>query len=226
MLALQKRPLHDLIREVSSDISFYFLKAGQSGYAGRSKNGAASDSSVPVPLRGTEKKSQLALFPIREEERKVEDVKESIPSAWKGISEKEWNDWRWQLRHRVTKLEQLQEILQLIPEEIEGIKQSKGRLALAVTPYFVSIMDSSNPNCPIRRQAIPRIEECHLSKNDMVDPCERTRILLFQASSIVILTGFSCSLPISVPPIADTAPEDDWWEVMSGPLPRAILRKC
>jgi len=131
----------------------------------------ASDASVPVPLRGTEKRSQLALFPIREEERKVEDVKESIPSAWKGISEKEWNDWRWQLRHRVTKLEQLQEILQLIPEEIEGIQQSKGRLALAVTPYFVSIMDSSNPNCPIRRQAIPRIEECHLSKNDMVDPC-------------------------------------------------------
>ncbi len=131
----------------------------------------ASDASVPVPLRGTEKKSQLVLFPTREEERKVEDVKESIPSAWKGISEKEWNDWRWQLRHRVTKLEQLQEILQLIPEEIEGIKQSKGRLALAVTPYFVSIMDSSNPNCPIRRQAIPRIEECHLSKNDMVDPC-------------------------------------------------------
>jgi lysine 2,3-aminomutase len=131
----------------------------------------ASDTSVPVPLRGTEKKSQLALFPIREEERKVEDAKESIPSAWKGISEKEWNDWRWQLRHRVTKLEQLQEILQLIPEEIEGIKQSRGRLALAVTPYFVSIMDPSNPNCPIRRQAIPRIEESHLSKNDMVDPC-------------------------------------------------------
>jgi lysine 2,3-aminomutase len=131
----------------------------------------ASDSSVPVPLRGTEKKSQLVLFPTREEERKVEEVKESIPSAWKGISEKEWNDWRWQLRHRVTKLEQLQEILQLIPEEIEGIKQSKGRLALAVTPYFVSLMDPSNPNCPIRRQAVPRIEECHLSKNDMVDPC-------------------------------------------------------
>jgi len=131
---------------------------------------SASDASVPVPPRGTEKKSQLVLFPTREEERKVEDVKESIPSAWKGITEKEWNDWRWQLRHRVTKLEQLQEILQLIPEEIEGIKQSKGRLALAVTPYFVSLMDPSNPNCPVRRQAVPRIEECHLSKNEMVDP--------------------------------------------------------
>lgn len=131
----------------------------------------ASDSSVPVPLKGTEKKSQLLLFPIWGEEGKVEEVKESVPSAWKGISEREWNDWRWQLRHRVTKLEQLQEILQLVPEEIEGIKQSKGRLALAVTPYFVSLMDPNNPNCPIRRQAVPRIEECHLSKNDMVDPC-------------------------------------------------------
>jgi len=131
----------------------------------------ASDASVPVPLQGAEKRSQLVLFPTREEERKVEEVKESIPRAWKGVSEREWNDWRWQLRHRVTKLEQLQEILQLVPEEIEGIKQSKGRLALAVTPYFVSIMDAGNPNCPVRRQAIPRIEECHLSKNDLVDPC-------------------------------------------------------
>ena len=53
----------------------------------------------------------------------------------------------------------MKEILDLTPEEIEGIKHSKGRLALAVTPYFVSLMDPTNPNCPIRRQAIPRIEE-------------------------------------------------------------------
>ena len=42
---------------------------------------------------------------------------------------------------------------------------------MAVTPYFASLMDPMNANCPIRRQAIPRIEECHVSKNDMVDPC-------------------------------------------------------
>jgi lysine 2,3-aminomutase len=144
---------------------------GRTGMREGVKMEPASDSSIPVPLRGTEKKSQLVLFPTREEEKKGEEVKESIPSMWKGISEKEWNDWRWQLRHRVTKLEQLQEILQLASEEIEGIQQSKGRLALAVTPYFVSLMDPNNPNCPVRRQAIPRIEECHLSKNEMVDPC-------------------------------------------------------
>ena len=90
---------------------------------------------------------------------------------WRDVPEEQWNDWRWQLRHRITTLERLQEILALTPGECEGIKQSKGRLALAVTPYFASLMDPTNPNCPIRRQAIPRSEECHLSKSDMVDPC-------------------------------------------------------
>jgi lysine 2,3-aminomutase len=131
----------------------------------------ASDSNLSAPIKGTEKKDQLILFPVQDEEKKAEEAKESIPSPWRNVSEREWNDWRWQLRHRVTTLDQLKEILELTPEEIEGIKHSKGRLALAVTPHFVSLMDPVNPNCPVRRQAIPRIEELHLSKSDMVDPC-------------------------------------------------------
>lgn len=131
----------------------------------------ASDSSLSVPLRGTERALQLLLFPISPERTKVEESKEVLPPLWREVSGKEWNDWRWQLRHRITTLEQMKEIIDLTPEEMEGIKHSKGRLALAVTPYFASLMDPVNPNCPIRKQAIPRFEECHLSKNDMVDPC-------------------------------------------------------
>ena len=131
----------------------------------------ASDSNLSVPLRGAERTLQFLLFPTPIERRKMEETKEIVPPLWKEVSEKEWNDWRWQLRHRITTFEQLKEIIDLTPEEIEGIKHSKGRLALAVTPYFASLMDPINPNCPIRRQAVPRIEELHLSKNDMVDPC-------------------------------------------------------
>ena len=130
----------------------------------------ASDSNLSVPLRGTKTASQLLLFSSFGEQGKNEVMKESIPPFWAGVSEREWNDWRWQLRHRVTTLDQLKGIIELSPEEVEGIRNSKGRLALAVTPYFVSLMDPTNPNCPIRKQAIPRIEECRLSKNDMVDP--------------------------------------------------------
>ena len=131
----------------------------------------APDSNLSVPLRGTKLALQLLLFPTPEKEERISATKETLPSPWQGVSEREWNDWRWQLRRRVTTLEQLKEILELTPEEMEGIQHSKGRLALAVTPYFVSLMDPINPNCPIRRQAIPRMEEFHVSKSDMVDPC-------------------------------------------------------
>jgi lysine 2,3-aminomutase len=131
----------------------------------------ASDSNLCSPSRGTEKEIQLSLFSIGEDQRKTGEAREGVPPGWKGVTEREWNDWRWQLRHRITTVEQMEEILLLTPEEIEGIKNSKGRLAMAVTPYFASLMDPTNATCPIRKQAIPRVEECHLSKSDMVDPC-------------------------------------------------------
>ncbi|MGQ9777440.1 MAG: lysine 2,3-aminomutase [Thermodesulfobacteriota bacterium] len=131
----------------------------------------ATDPYLCTPQRIIERPFQLLLFPVSEEKKGVEETKRILPSYWEGVSEKEWNDWRWQLRHRITSLEQLKQILELTPEEIEGIRHSKGRLALAVTPYFISLMDPINPNCPIRRQAIPTKDELHLSKNDMLDPC-------------------------------------------------------
>jgi lysine 2,3-aminomutase len=147
-------------------------QARQNGWRGQEggKMDPASETHLPVPLRKTDRALQLPLFSVGEEKR-IDEGKDFIPPLWRNVSEREWNDWRWQLRHRITTHEQLREIIELIPEEIEGIKNSRGRLALAVTPYFASLMDPANPNCPIRRQAVPRGEESHISKKDMVDPC-------------------------------------------------------
>ena len=83
----------------------------------------------------------------------------------------EWKDWKWQLKNRITTLEELKTLIALTPSEEEGIKRSSGRLAMAITPYFFSLIDKSNPNCPIRKQAIPRLEEFSISTHDLVDPC-------------------------------------------------------
>ena len=96
---------------------------------------------------------------------------EPQPNPWKEATAEEWDDWRWQLRHRVTRAEPLKLILNLSPEEIEAIEASKGRMATAITPYFAKLMDRNDSNCPIRRQAIPTMEEFHLSPADLFDPC-------------------------------------------------------
>jgi lysine 2,3-aminomutase len=94
-----------------------------------------------------------------------------VCSLWPEITEELWEDWQWQLEHRITRLEQLREILQLTEEEEKGIRGSRGRLSMAITPYFTSLLDPQRPNCPLRRQCVPTLREFYISPYDMIDPC-------------------------------------------------------
>lgn len=91
---------------------------------------------------------------------------------WQDVPEADWNDWHWQLKHRVTTLEQLQRLMPaLTPEEVAGARFANHKLALAITPYFFNLIDPADEHCPIRRQVIPRVEETHTSAWEMSDPC-------------------------------------------------------
>ncbi len=82
-----------------------------------------------------------------------------------------WGDWRWQLRNRITSLEEMRGLISLSRREEDGIRRAEGRLKLAITPYFFSLIDTRDPRCPIRRQSIPRVDEFRVSAAEMVDPC-------------------------------------------------------
>jgi lysine 2,3-aminomutase len=90
---------------------------------------------------------------------------------WKEVKEEDWEDWRWQLKNRITTLEELKKVVQLTPEEEEGVRRHEGRLLMAIPPYFAELIDPDKPYCPIRRQAIPLVDEFYTSPFDMEDPC-------------------------------------------------------
>src|SRR5688572_8007908 len=91
---------------------------------------------------------------------------------WQDVSDKDWNDWRWQLKHRVSSLDQLQRLMPtLTPEEFAGTQLANHKLALAITPYFFNLIDPADEHCPIRRQVIPRLEETHIASWELSDPC-------------------------------------------------------
>ena len=116
---------------------------------------AAIDESPPSPRLN-------ALKPFRSAGR----------GFWHNASDTDWNDWRWQLKHRITTLEQLQRLLPtLTPEEFAGAQFANHKLALAITPYFFNLIDPADENCPIRRQVVPRLEETHTASWEMSDPC-------------------------------------------------------
>ncbi len=92
----------------------------------------------------------------------LKEFKSAGRGYWSNIPDKDWNDWRWQLKNRISTLEQLQRLLPtLTPEEYAGTMLANKKLSLGITPYFFNLIDPSDENCPIRRQVVPRVEETH-----------------------------------------------------------------
>ncbi|MDM8160999.1 lysine 2,3-aminomutase [Labilibaculum sp. K2S] len=86
------------------------------------------------------------------------------------VTDIQWNDWKWQVRNRIETLDQLKKYISLTEEEEEGVRRSLASLRMAITPYYMTLIDQENPNCPIRKQAIPTAAEVHYSNADLLDP--------------------------------------------------------
>ena len=89
---------------------------------------------------------------------------------FKDIPDDLWNDWKWQLKNRIETLEDLKKYIPLTQEEEEGVKKCLGTLRMAITPYYLSLIDPNDPHDPIRKQAIPTGSEVHKSSADLLDP--------------------------------------------------------
>ena len=86
------------------------------------------------------------------------------------VPEEQWNDWHWQVRNRAETLDDLKKIMTLTGEEEEGIKKTLGKLRMAITPYYLSLIDLDDPYDPIRKMAIPRAEELEYADYEDADP--------------------------------------------------------
>lgn len=90
--------------------------------------------------------------------------------AFKDVPEEQWNDWHWQVANRIETLEELKEHLALTPEEEAGVQKTLGRLRMAITPYYLSLIDPEDPFDPIRRQAVPTAAELEAAPYEDADP--------------------------------------------------------
>jgi lysine 2,3-aminomutase len=84
------------------------------------------------------------------------------------ISDEDWNDWHWQVKNRITTFEELKKYLTLTKEEDDPRLLKEYRMA--VTPYYLTLINPDNPHDPIRKQAIPTIHELQRYIGDLEDP--------------------------------------------------------
>ena len=84
--------------------------------------------------------------------------------------EARWNDWRWQMQSRITTADELGRILTLSRGEAATLRKSLNALRMAITPYYASLIDPGDPECPIRKQAVPTLNETLIAPTDLLDP--------------------------------------------------------
>jgi lysine 2,3-aminomutase len=118
-------------------------------------------------------KTQQESSPVVRTSKRQRDYQQI--AIYKDVNPLDWEDWHWQIKNRICNKDALSQIINLTPDEEKGIDKAKGRLAMAITPYWGALLDPEDANCPIRRQAVPVIQESVIAPHEMTDPCAEDR---------------------------------------------------
>ncbi len=86
------------------------------------------------------------------------------------VSDADWDSWHWQVRNRLQTTQDLEKFITLNDNEKKSIEAVLAKFRMAITPYYFSLIDLNNPDCPIWKQAIPSLSEMHISEDDLYDP--------------------------------------------------------
>ncbi len=87
-----------------------------------------------------------------------------------GVTDEQWNDWHWQVSHRITSVEQLERHIYLSDEEKQAINSCLDVLRMAITPYYLSLIDVDDQDDVIRKQSVPTLRELVRHPDDIDDP--------------------------------------------------------
>jgi len=137
--------------------------------------GCEPDFDPPDPIAKTESHSRLqprlrlaaiVKRPTRTDSKSKAFRRIFFPDA----TDKEWNDWRWQIRNRIYRRDQLEKILKLSVDERQGLEGLRSKLPVGITPYFMSLLPEDNPDHPLRRTVVPTIHEFRQMPGETEDP--------------------------------------------------------
>jgi lysine 2,3-aminomutase len=110
-------------------------------------------------------------------------------------SRENWNDWKWQFRNRITSLDKLSTVIPLTSSEKTQLKQVTAIYPLSVTPYYLSLINTYDPDDPVKKQAVPCAEEITMGSLGFEDPLGEKRdsvvpglVHRYQDRALMVLT--------------------------------------
>ncbi len=87
-----------------------------------------------------------------------------------GTSKEMWNNWHWQLSHRVTTIFEISRFINLREEEALALQETEHSFPFAITPYYLSLLDLNDKESALRKTIIPSIRESFIDEAESEDP--------------------------------------------------------
>jgi len=116
------------------------------------------------------------------------------------VTDEEWYDWKWQVRNRIEDVDTLKRLIPLSKNEEKGAKNCLKLFRMAITPYYLSLIDPDDPYDPIRAQSIPTDNELLRDGEDLEDPLDEDEDSPVPALThrypdrVLILVSENCSM--------------------------------
>jgi lysine 2,3-aminomutase len=134
-------------------------------------SGACLPNVVPLPDLTPRSRGKVALFPAA----RPRPASNPRTAAFRRVfypstTDKEWNDWQWQIRNRIRHAEQLERMLTLSGPERAALEKTPSRLPVGITPYFMSLVSRDDPEDPLRRTVVPTAAEFITTPEEADDP--------------------------------------------------------
>ncbi|HRK02318.1 MAG TPA: KamA family radical SAM protein [Oligoflexia bacterium] len=109
----------------------------------------------------------------------VNKVRERFQPAgkgvWSSVPDSDWHSWIWQQQQRIKSMEQLEKAINVTPDERLAFEKSNEMFHMGITPYYATLMDKDDPNCPVRQQSVPKTSELTILATDLEDPLAEER---------------------------------------------------
>ena len=146
---------------------------------GSSACASTATATPPETQRSTHRPTNAAsFFPLPKAKRPLKIIRFPIGDTtndfrqrfYPQASRAEWNDWRWQIRHRIKSLKELQRIFVLSEDEASAVSRHTGSLPVGITPYYASLMNRDDAQDPLRRTHIPVGTEFIKTPGEFDDP--------------------------------------------------------
>lgn len=95
--------------------------------------------------------------------------------VWSDVPDSDWYSWIWQQQQRIKSMPQLERAIHVTDEERMAFEKSNEMFHMGITPYYATLMDRDDPNCPVRLQSVPKAGELTILETDLEDPLGEER---------------------------------------------------